>query len=68
MMKGDKTMAQGFFTGEVSQLDKKPDVFEGKDEYLYGLEVLDWRQIRDDSEAFVNEVLAKTSMSVLMQE
>lgn len=68
MTKGDKTMAQGFFTGEVSQLDKKPDVFEGKDEYLYGLEVLDWRKIRDDSEAFVNEVLAKTSMSVLMQE
>ena len=64
---GDKNLAQGFFKGQVVPLDKEPDVFEGREDYLYNLQVLDWRKIREDSESFINEVLAKTSMSVLVE-
>lgn len=64
---GDKNLAQGFFKGQVVPLEKEPDVFEGREDYLYNLQVLDWRKIREDSESFINEVLAKTSMSVLVE-
>ena len=38
-----------------------PDVFEGKDTYLYGLEKIDWRSIRADAEGFMNDILDKMS-------
>lgn len=67
MSNGDKELARGFFKGQVIPLEEEPEVFEGREDYLYHLQVLDWRKIREDSESFINEVLAKTSMSVLME-
>ena len=67
MANGDKELARGFFKGQVMPLEEEPDVFEGREDYLYNLQELDWRKIREDSESFINEVLAKTSMSVLME-
>ncbi len=63
--RGEKLLGEGFFKGSVVKLDKEPDVFEGKDQYLYSLPVLDWREVRDNSETFVNDVLSRTAMSVL---
>lgn len=57
-------LAQGYFKGSVMKLNKEPDVFQGMDEYLYGLEALDWRKVRDDTETFINDVLDNIKSSV----
>ena len=61
-------MAQGFFKGEVTPLKDAGDVFEGKDERLYGFEVLDWKAIRKDTKGFVNDVLSKTSFGAFVAD
>lgn len=50
-------LAQGFFKGDVTKLTQKPNVFENKEAYLYSLEKLDWRKVRDDTETFVNNIM-----------
>lgn len=63
-----KQMAKGYFKGEMAKAENLSDVFDGKEERLYNLEVLDWKEIRDDTESFVNEILSKTSMSVFVED
>lgn len=68
MWSGEEEMAQGFFKGEVTPLKDAGDVFEGKDERLYGFEVLDWKAIRKDTKGFVNDVLSKTSFGAFVAD
>lgn len=60
---GDQ-LAQGYFKGEITKLSKKPDVFENKEAYLYSLEELDWRKVRDDTETFVNDIMDEMYIAV----
>lgn len=64
----DKILAQGFLKGQITPVKELEDIFGGKEERLYGLEALDWKQIRQDTQSFVNQVLEKTSFGSLMQK
>lgn len=56
----DETMlASGYLKGSIVPLTEACDVFEGKDSYLYSLESLDWREVRNDTEGFINEIINK---------
>ncbi len=59
----DKTLAEGFFKGNIKMLDTEPDIYGDKEAYLKQLPVLDWKQIREDSEGFINQVLEKTAFA-----
>lgn len=63
--KDEKVLGEGFFKGSMVHLDEKPDVFGGREEYLYGLPALDWREIRDNSAEFVKDVLSHTALADL---
>lgn len=56
-----EVLGEAYFTGNVTPCAQMPDVFEGKDTYLYGLEKIDWRSIRADAEGFMNDILDKMS-------
>lgn len=58
---GEETLATGYFKGEVKHLDKSPDVFGDKEEELYDMEELDWREVRDNADAFIQDVINKMS-------
>lgn len=45
-----------------------PDLFGDQADYIHNLEALDWKEVRDDTEGFVNDVLGKTSFSVFMDD
>lgn len=64
----DKVLAQGFFKGKITPVKELEDPFWGKEERLYKMEVLDWKQIRQDTQSFINQVLAKTSFGSLVQK
>ena len=55
----EETLAEGYFKGNVVPAKKLPDVFGGQAAYLYSLEELDWREIREDTSSFVQRVLDK---------
>ena len=56
----DETMlASGYLKGSIVPLTEAYDVFKGKDTYLYSLESLDWREVRNDTEGFINEIINK---------
>ena len=55
----EETLAEGYFKGNVVPAKKLPDVFHGQASYLYSLEELDWREIREDTSSFVQRVLDK---------
>ena len=55
----EETLAEGYFKGNVMPAKKLPDVFNGQATYLYSLEELDWREIREDTSSFVQRVLDK---------
>ena len=40
-------------------------MFDGKDEYLYSFEAIDWRDIRNDVEGFVKSIIAKMSLGAI---
>lgn len=65
---GEEEMAQGYFKGEVTPLKDAGDVFAGKEQRLYGFEVLDWKAVRNDTQGFVNDVLSKTSFGAFVEE
>jgi len=64
----DETLATGYFKGEILKENNLPDLFGNQADYLYGLEVIDWKYVRDDSESFIKEVLDKTSFSSILNE
>lgn len=55
----EETLAEGYFKGNVVPAKKLPDVFGGQAAYLYSLQELDWREIREDTSSFVQRVLDK---------
>lgn len=61
-------LAKGYFKGTLQKLSNPPDLFDGRAEELYGLEIVDWYSVRDDTEGFINDVLATTSMSVFVAD
>lgn len=52
-------LADGYFTGTVEPFYEKADVFDGKEEYLYSLEEIDWKTIRNDFDSFVADIVDK---------
>lgn len=65
VMKEDgKTMAEGYFKGNIRKADELEDLFGRKASRLYALEELDWKKVRDDSEEFADEVLSKADLSL----
>lgn len=63
------TMAKGYFKGQMRKVTEGlPDLFGDQADYIHNLEALDWKEVRDDTEGFVNDVLGKTSFSVFMDD
>lgn len=63
------TMAKGYFKGQMRKVPEGlPDLFGDQADYIHNLEALDWKEVRDDTEGFVNDVLGKTSFSVFMDD
>ena len=54
-----KSLGEAYFVGEVEPIEETGDVFEGKADYLYGLEETDWRSIRGDASEMIEEMLEK---------
>lgn len=57
--KNDSMLAKGYFKGNVLPQKEKEDVFEGNSDYLYSLEALDWHEVRNDTESFINDIIDK---------
>ncbi|MBE5968939.1 MAG: hypothetical protein E7242_01765 [Lachnospiraceae bacterium] len=62
LRKDNSLLCTGYFKGDVMKSSFSEDVFEGKDEYLYGFEKIDWKAIRNDVDGFVKEILNKMSI------
>ena len=58
-------LAEGYFIGSIEKTHFDSDVFDGKDEYLYSFEAIDWRDIRNDVEGFVKSIIAKMSLGAI---
>lgn len=54
-----KSLGEAYFVGEVEPIEETGDVFEGKADYLHGLEEIDWRSIRSDASEMIEEMLEK---------
>lgn len=54
-----KSLGEAYFVGEVEPIEEAGDMFEGKADYLYGLEETDWRSIRADASEMIEEMLEK---------
>ena len=56
-------LGEGFFIGSVEKTNLEDDLFKNRADFLYNLESLDWYEVRDNSEQFINDVLSKTNMA-----
>lgn len=68
MTREEELLMEGFFKGELKSVKHTKDLFDGFSDSLRGFEVVDWREVRDNTEEFVQEVLQRTSMSVFLDE
>lgn len=66
--KEDELLVKTGFHGEIVSLKESPDVFNGKESYLYSLKKLDWYKIRDDAEGFINKLLDKMKNNIFKKE
>jgi hypothetical protein len=56
---GSDTWARGSFRGTVTPLEQAPDVLASAAVDLDSLEPVDWQELRDNADGFVDEVLAQ---------
>ena len=55
--KNDDIMANCSFTGRLEKINKTEDVFSGVDVDFGAIELMEWRELRDDTEGFIDDVM-----------
>lgn len=54
--KGNKTLATAYFSGELTPLTESPEIFEKAPYHFNTLTKRDWKEIRDDTDSFMQEI------------
>lgn len=55
----EEWLAEGYFVGDIVPIKENGNLFAGKEDYLYGLEEIDWKTIRNDFDGFVQDIMDK---------
>ena len=62
--KNDDTLAEGYVKGKISTVDDMGDVFEDAKADLSNVKVIDWNTIKNDTAAFIDDVISKARENV----
>ncbi|WP_028235976.1 hypothetical protein [Pseudobutyrivibrio sp. MD2005] len=62
--RNDDTLAEGYVKGKISTVDDMGDVFEDAKADLSNVKVIDWNTIKNDTAAFIDDVISKARENV----
>lgn len=62
--KNDKRLLSAQFEGSITKTKIDDDVFKGREDELYAIDIISWQRLRDDMEGFINDVMEEVKKRI----